>query len=91
MKSKGGREWYIHLYAYSQRIAGRNKVFFNEECLIKEENNKKGKPRDLFRKIGNINGAFCPKREKINDKNGRYLVDAEEIKTRWKKIDRRTI
>ena len=43
-----------------------------------------GKTRDLFRKIGNIKGAFCPKMGTIKDKNGRDLVDAEEIKKRWK-------
>ena len=49
-----------------------------------EENNKRGKPRDLFRKIENIKGDFCPKIGTIKDKNGRELVDAEEIKKRWK-------
>ena len=49
-----------------------------------EENNKRGKPRDLFRKIENIKGDFCPKIGTIKDKNGRSLVDAEEIKMKWK-------
>jgi len=39
---------------------------------------------DLFRKTGNIEGAFHPKMGTINDKNGRDLTDAEEIKKRWK-------
>ena len=52
--------------------------------LIIEENNKKRKTRDLFRKVGNIKGAFCPKMGTIKDKNGRDLVDAEKIKKRWK-------
>ena len=43
-----------------------------------------GKTRDLFRKIGNIKGAFCPNMNTINDKNGRDLVDAKEIQKRWK-------
>ena len=34
------------------------KAFSNEHSLIIEENNKKGNARDLFRKIGNIKGAF---------------------------------
>ena len=41
-----------------------------------------GKARDLFRKTGNIKGAFRPKMGTIKDKNGRDLVDAEEIKKR---------
>ena len=85
MKSKGERERYIQLNSDFQRIAGRDKkVFFNEQCLIIEENNKEGKTRDPFRKIGNIKGTFCPKMATIKDRNGRDLVDAEEIKRRWK-------
>ena len=56
----------------------------NEQCLTIEENNKRRKNRDLFRKIGNINIAFCPKMGTIKGKNGRDLVDAEEMKKRWK-------
>ena len=45
-----------------KKTARRGKEdFFNEQCLIIEENNKRGKTGDLFRKIGNLNGAFCPK------------------------------
>ena len=62
MDSKGDRERYIQLNSDFQRIAGRDKkVFFNEQCLIIEENNKEGKTTNLFRKIGNIKGVFCPK------------------------------
>ena len=35
---------------------------------------------NLFRKTGNIKGIFCPKMGTIKDRNGRDLVDAEEIK-----------
>ena len=38
-----------------------------------------GKTRDPFRKTGNIKGTFHPKMGTIKDKNGRDLVDAEEI------------
>ena len=55
-----------------KKIARRDKkTFFNERCLIIEENSKRGKPRDFFRKIGNIKGAFCPKMGTIKDRNGR--------------------
>ena len=68
-----------------QRIPRRDKkAFFNEQCLITEENNKRGKTRDLFRKISNIKAAFRLKMGTIKDRNGRDLVDAEEIKKRWK-------
>ena len=69
----------------SKKIARREKkAFFNEQCLIIEENNKRGNIRDLFKKIGNIKGAFHTKIGTIKDKNGTDLVDTEEIKKRWK-------
>ena len=46
--------------------------------------NRRGKTTDLFRKTADIKGIFCPKMGKIKDRNGRDLVDAEEIKKRWK-------
>ena len=44
----------------------------------------RGKTREFFKKIGAIKGTFCPKTGTIKDRNGRDLVDAEEIKNRWK-------
>ena len=60
------------------------KAFSNEQCLKIEENNRKGKIRSLFRKTGNIKGTFHSKKGRLNDRNGRDLVEAEEIKRRWK-------
>ena len=60
------------------------KAFFNEQCIKLEENNKSGKTRDFFRKIGNIKGTFCPQIGTIKYINGRDLVDTEKIKKRWK-------
>ena len=78
MNSKGERERYIQLNSDFQTIAGRDKkVLFNEQCLIIEENNKRGKSRHLNRKTGNIKGVFNPKMGTIKDKNGRDLVDTE--------------
>ena len=85
MKSKGERERYIQLNTNFQRTAWRNKkAFFNEQCIKLEEKNRRGKTRDLFRKIGDIKGTFCPKMDTIKDRNVRDLVDTEEIKKRWK-------
>ena len=49
------------------------KAFFNEQCIKLEENNRRGKTRDLFRKIGNIKGTFHPKISTIKDRNSRDL------------------
>ena len=52
------KERYTHWTAEFQRIAKRDKkAFFSDQCKEIEENNRKGKTRDLFKKIrcqGNI-------------------------------------
>ena len=53
MKGKEERERYTQLNAEVQRIAKRDKnVFLNEQCKDIKENNRMGKTRDLFKKIG---------------------------------------
>ena len=45
-------ERYKHLNAEFQRIARRDKkTFLSDQCKEKEENNRMGKARDLFRKL----------------------------------------
>ena len=48
-----------------------------------EENHRMGKTRDLFKKIRNITGTFHAKMGSIKDRNGRDLIEAEDIKKRW--------
>ena len=65
MKGKEERERYIQLNADFQRTAQRDKKpIFSDQCIKLEENNRKGKTRDLFRKIGDIKGRFCPRHNK---------------------------
>ena len=69
-KSKGEKERYKHLNAEFQRIARRDKkAFLSDQCKEIEENNRRGKTRDLFRKIGNIKGTFFPKMGTIKERN----------------------
>ena len=83
VKSKGEGERCIQLNADFQRSAQRGKkAFFNEHCIKLAENNRSGKTRDLFRKIGDIKGTFCPKMGTIKDIDGRDVVEA--IKKSWK-------
>ena len=57
VKGKGERERYTQLNAAFWRIAGRDKkAFLSEQCKEIEENNRSGKTRGLFKKIGYING-----------------------------------
>ena len=84
VKGKEERERYIQLNAEFQRIArSYKKDFLSEQCKETEENNKKGKTRDLFKKTGDIKGTFHAKMCTIKDRNGKYLTEAEEIKKRW--------
>ena len=85
MKSKGERERYTQVNAEFQRIVRRvKKALFNEQYKEIEENNRRGKIRDHFNKIGNIKGNFHPNMGTIKNKNGKYLIEAEEIKNKWK-------
>ena len=62
MKSKGEKERYKHLNAEFQRTARRdNKAFLSDQCKGIEENNRKGKTRDLFKKIKDTKGTFHAK------------------------------
>ena len=57
VKGKGEKERYPHLNAEFQRIARRDKkAFLNDQCKVIEENNRMGKTRDIFKKIGAAKG-----------------------------------
>ena len=82
-KSKGEKERYIHLNAEFQRIARRDKAFLSGQWKEIEENNRMGKTRDLFKKIGDTKGTFHAKMDSIKDRNCMDLTEAEDIKKRW--------
>ena len=84
VKSKGGKETYIHLNANFQRIARRDKkVFLGDQCKEIEENNRMGKTRDLFKKIRDTKGTFHAKMVSIKDRNGMDPTETGGIKKRW--------
>ena len=61
-KSKGEKERYKHLNAEFQRRARRDKKsFLSNQCKEIEENNRMGKTRDFFKKIGDIKATFHAK------------------------------
>ena len=66
-----------------QRIRRDKKAFLSEQCKEIEENNRMGKTRDLFKKIGNTKGTFHARMGMIKDRNSKDLTEAEEIKKRW--------
>ena len=59
VKGKGEKERYKHLIAEFQRIARRDKkAFLSDQCKEIEENNRIGKTRDIFKKIGDTREHF---------------------------------
>ena len=83
-KSKGKKERYARLNAECQRIARRDKkVFLSNQCKEIEENIRKGKTRDLFKKIRDTKGIFHAKIGSIKDKNGNDPTETEDVKKRW--------
>ena len=83
-KGKGEKERYIQLNAEFQRIARRDKkAFLSDQCKEIEENNRMGKTRDLFKKIGDTKGTFHAKMGSIEDRNCMDLTEAEDIKKKW--------
>ena len=55
------------------------KAFLNEQCKEVEENNKMGKTRGLFKKIGDIQGTSHARMGMIKDRKGMDLTESEEI------------
>ena len=83
-KSEEEKERYTQLNAEFQRRARRDKKgFLNEQCKEIEENDRMRRNRDLFKKIGDIEGKFHSRRGTIKDRNGKDLTEAEEIKKSW--------
>ena len=71
MKSKGEKERYKHLNAEFQRIARRDKkAILSDHCKEREENNRMGKSRGLFKKIRDTKGTFHAKMGSIKGRNG---------------------
>ena len=84
VKGKGEKERYTHLNAEFQRIARRDKkAFLSDQCKEREENNRMGKTRDLFKKIRDTKGTFHAKMGSIKDRNGMDLTESEDIEKSW--------
>ena len=80
-KSKGEKERYKHLNVEFQRIARRDKkACLSDQCKEREENNRMGKTRDLFKKIRDTKGTFHAKMGSIKDRNGVDLTEAEILR-----------
>ena len=85
-KRQRKKERYIHLNAEFQRIARRDKkAFLHDQCKEREESNRMGKNRDIFKKLKDTKGIFHVKIGTIKDRSDMDLTEAEDIKKRWQK------
>ena len=75
VKSKIEKERYKHLNAEFQRIARREKKTCQSEQAKREENDKLGNTRGLFKKIIDTKGTFHAKMGSIKDRNGMHPTE----------------
>ena len=66
----------------SSKERRNKKALLSDQCKEIEENNKMGKPRDLFKKIRDTKGIFHEKMDTIKDRNDIDLTEVEDNK-RW--------
>ena len=67
-----------------QRITrGDKKAFLSDQSKETEENNRKGKSTDLFKKIRDTKGTYHAKMGTIKDRNGMDLTEAADTKNTY--------
>ena len=73
----------MHNWMQSSREQKRDKkAFLKELCKEIEGNNRMGKTKALFKKIGGVKGIFHARMSMIKERNSKDWTIAEEIK-RW--------
>ena len=78
MKGKGERVRYIQLNAEFQRIARRDKKDFLSEQCKEMENNRMGKTRGHFKKIGYVKGTLHARMGMKKDRNSKDLTEKQK-------------
>ena len=72
-----------------QRIARiYKKAFLSDQCKEIEENNRRGKTRELFKKIRDTKGTFHAKMGSIKDRNGMDLKKQKILRRGGKNTQR---
>ena len=66
--------------------------FLNEQCkeIEKKKNNRMGKIKDLFKKIGDTKGTFHARMGMIKDRNRKDLMETERLRKCGKNIQNYT-
>ena len=92
MKGKGEKERYTHLNSEFQIIARRDKkAFLSDQCKEIEENSRRGKTGDLFKKIRDSKVTFHVKMDTIKNRNGMDLTEAENAKRGGKNTQKKYV
>ena len=86
-KGKGEKETYSFEFRVPKNSKEREESLPQRSVQRKEENNRMGKTRDLFKKIRHTNETFHAKMGTIKDRNGMDLTEGEEVA----RIHRRTV
>ena len=71
----------IFFYLFALHARRHKKAFLSHQCKEIEENNRRRKTRDLFKKIRDTKGIFHAKMCLIKDRNCMDLTEAEEVYT----------
>ena len=79
IKGKGKRKIYTHLNVKFQRIARRDKNNAKKQRKTIEW----GRVEISTRKVGDIKGTIHARMGTINDRNGKYIKEAEKVNRRW--------
>ena len=64
-------------------------IYLNDICRNMEENQAKGKSRNVFQAIKQITGKFAPRMATVKDQDGKVLTEGKEIQERWKQYTQR--
>ena len=78
MKDKQDEEGYTHLNAEFQRQQGE----IRKQCKKRDDNNRMGKTKDHFKKIGDIKRTFHARMGTIKERNDKDITE-DKIKKRW--------
>ena len=82
-KGEGEIEKYKKLNAEFQKKARYDKeIILREKCRKIEENNKKGRTRDLYNEIKDITGSYTARCGVMNLRSGKKATEKREIKIR---------
>ena len=73
----------VSFYSNSKEQQGEINKPSSVEGKEIEDNNRKGKTRDLFKKIRDTKGTFHAMMGTIKDRDVMDLTEAEDIKKRW--------